>query len=78
MIMKDKLLQILEEDCPGVDFAEETALVDDGVIESLDLVTIVADIMDAFGIELTVDDLLPENFNTVDGMLNLIERKQNG
>ncbi|MBR4150048.1 MAG: acyl carrier protein [Firmicutes bacterium] len=76
--MKDKLLQILEEDCPGVDFAEETALVDDGVIESLDMVTIVADIMDAFGITITVDDLLPENFNTVDAMLDLIERKQNG
>ena len=76
--MKDKLLQILEEDCPGVDFAEETALVDDGVIESLDMVTIVADIMDAFGVTLTVDDLLPENFNTVDAMLDLIERKQNG
>ena len=76
--MKDKLLQILEEDCPGVDFAEETALVDDGVIESLDMVTIVADIMDAFGITVTVDDLLPENFNTVDAMLDLIERKQNG
>ena len=76
--MKDKLLQILEEDCPGVDFAEETALVDDGIIESLDMVTIVADIMDAFGIVLTVDDLLPENFNTVDVMLGLIERKQNG
>ena len=76
--MKDKLLQILEEDCPGVDFAEETALVDDGVIESLDMVTIVADIMDAFGITITVDDLLPENFNTVDAMIDLIERKQNG
>ena len=76
--MKDKLLQILEEDCPGVDFAEETALVDDGVIESLDMVTIVADIMDAFGITITVDDLLPENFNTVDAMLDRIERKQNG
>lgn len=76
--MKEKLLQILEEDCPGVDFEEESALVDDGVIESLDMVTIVADLMDAFDITITVDDLLPENFNTVDAMLALIERKQNG
>ncbi len=74
--MKEKLLQILEEDCPGVDFEASSARVDDGEIESLDMVTIVADIMDAFGIELTVDDLLPENFNSVDAMIDLIERKQ--
>ena len=74
--MKEKLLQILEEDCPGVDFEASSALVDDGEIESLDMVTIVADIMDAFGIEVTVDDLLPENFNSVDAMIDLIERKQ--
>ena len=76
--MRDELLRILEEDCPGVDFEAEEALIDDGILESLDLVTIVGDMINEFGIELTVDDLLPENFNSVDAMLALIERKQNG
>ena len=74
--MKEKLLEILTDVCPGVDFEEETALIDDGVIESLDLVSLVTEMMDAFEIELTVEDLLPENFNSVEAMLALIESKQ--
>ena len=59
-----KLLQIL------------TALVDDGFLESLDLVTIVSEIMATFDIELNVDDLLPENFNSVPAMLRLIQSRK--
>lgn len=70
------LLEILEEACPGIDFEKETALIDDGVLESLDIVTIVAEIMDVFDVELNVDDLLPENFNTVEAILDLIESRQ--
>lgn len=73
--MKEKLLNILNDNCPGVSFETETALIDDGIIESLDIVMIVNDIMSEFDIELTVDDLLPENFNSVDAMLQLIRGK---
>jgi len=74
--MKEQLLTILTESCPGIDFENETALIDDGILESLDIVTIVSEIMDAFDIELSVEDLLPENFNSLDAMLELIaERK---
>ena len=71
-----KLLQILTETCPGVDFTQETALVDDGFLESLDLVTIVSEIMATFDIELNVDDMLPENFNSVPAMLRLIQSRK--
>lgn len=71
--MKEQLLEILKETCPGVDFETETALIDDGLLESLDIVTIVAEIMDAFDVELNVEDLVPENFNSVDAMLALIQ-----
>lgn len=71
-----KLLQILTETCPGVDFTKETALVDDGFLESLDLVTIVSEIMATFDIESNVDDLLPENFNSVPAMLRLIQSRK--
>lgn len=46
--MKEQLLQILTEAVPGVDFETETALVDDEILESLDIVTIVSEIKDAF------------------------------
>ncbi len=70
----EKLIQILTECCPGIDFANETALIDDGLIESLDIVTIVSELMDAFGVDITVDDLTPENFNSAESMWDMIQR----
>ncbi len=75
-IMREQLLRILTEAVPGVDFDSETALVDNGILESLDIVTIVSEIMDVFDIALTVDDLTPENFNTIEDILKLINSKQ--
>ena len=72
---QEKLLTILTETCPGVDFRQETALIDDGILESLDIVTIVSEIMDEFEVELNVEDLLPENFNSLEAMLELIESR---
>ena len=71
---REKIVKLLEEIVPGVDFEKESALVDDGVLESLDMVSVVTELMDAFDVEITVDDLLPENFNSVDAMLALIDR----
>lgn len=73
----EKLYEILQEICPDVDFDTEENLVDDGLIASLDLVTIVNELVDAFDIELSVDDLVPENFNSAKSMLRMIEAKQN-
>lgn len=74
--MKEQLLQILTEAVPGVDFEIETALVDDEILESLDIVTIVSEIKDAFEVEISVDDLVPENFNSVEAMLALIQARK--
>lgn len=70
----DKLLQIFTEICPGVD-PESTALVDEGLIDSLDMVALVSELMESFEIELSVEDLLPENFNSLEAIYELIERK---
>ena len=61
---------------PGVDFEAETALVDDEILESLDIVTIVSEIKDVFDVEITVDDLVPENFNSVEAILALIQARK--
>ena len=72
----NELMRILEETCPGVDFTDGTALIDDGILESLDIVSIVGEIMDEFGVELNVDDLLPENFNSARAMMDLIDSRR--
>ena len=74
--MLEELLEILTEAVPGVDFETETALVDDEILESLDIVTIVSEIKEAFDVEISVDDLVPENFNSVQAMRALIEARK--
>ena len=71
----EELLRILNETCPGVDFSAETALIDDGVLTSLDIVTVVSEVMEVFDVEISVDDLVPENFNTVQAILALVEAR---
>ena len=51
-------------------------LIDDGLIDSLDIVAVVTELMEAFDVELGVDDLTPENFNSVEAIEELIESKQ--
>ena len=74
--MREQIIEILSEICPGIDFETETALIDDGLIDSLDIVAVVTELMEAFDVELGVDDLTPENFNSVEAIEELIESKQ--
>ena len=74
--MKEQVLEIVQSIRPDVDFMEATDLIDGGTLESLDIVAIVGELNDAFDIEISVDDLLPENFNTLDAMVQLVEAMQ--
>ena len=73
----DRILQILAELRPDVDFALAQNLIDDGVLDSFDVVSLVSELCDAFEVSISVDDLTPENFNTPEAMLALVERLQN-
>ena len=74
--MREQVISILSELCPGVDFEHETALIDDGLVDSLDIVSIVSELMDTFEVEISVEDLQPENFNSVDAIVKLIQAAQ--
>lgn len=75
--MMDKIMQILEELRPDVDFTLQQDLIDGGVLDSFDIVSLVSELCDAFEVDIDVNDLLPENFNTPAAMLALVERLQN-
>jgi len=70
----DKILEILEELHSDIDFLKEDKLVDNKVLDSFDLVTLVSELCDAFDIEITARDFVPENFNTVKSMHLMVER----
>ena len=70
----DKLLEILNSLRPGVDFASQTRIVDDGILDSMTIARLIGLLEDEYDIEFEVTDLVPENFNSVDAMMNMIER----
>lgn len=71
-----KIIEILNEICPGNDFENETAIIDDGIIDSLDIVAVISELMEELDVQLGVNDLTPENFNSVDAIVELIENAQ--
>ena len=75
--MKEQLLQLLEEARPDIDFEKEEKLIDDSILDSFDIIQIVMAMNEAFDIEIQVEDLEPVNFNSIQGMMELITRLQN-
>lgn len=72
----DKLIEILKSVRDDVDFETETALIDEEILDSFDIVEIVSELNDEFDINITVNELLPENFNSADAMWKLIQDLQ--
>jgi len=73
----EKLLEILSDVRPDVDFTQTKDLIDDGILDSFDIVMLVGEINEAFDISIGVENLVPENFNSVEAMMRLITRLQN-
>ncbi|WP_080065565.1 acyl carrier protein [Ruminiclostridium hungatei] len=74
----EELLRILKELRPDIDFNEKKALIDDGVLDSFDIVALVGEIGETFDVQIGVEGLVPENFNTVQAILGLINRLRDG
>lgn len=72
--MMEELMQILEELRPDVDFETEESLIDDGILDSFDIVALVGELNDAFDIEIKPNNLIPVNFNSAKAMMALIEQ----
>ena len=70
----EKVLAILKSLHPDVDFTTETGLIEDGILDSLDIVTLVTELNDAFDISIPVSEIVPENFNSARALYDLVSR----
>ncbi len=70
----EKVLEILQELRPDVDFENEDSLVDGGVLDSFDIVALVGELNDEFDIEIKPSDLIPANFNSAKAIAALVEK----
>ena len=76
--MRDQILEILTDIRPDIDFEKETKLIDDKILESFDIITIVGELNDAFDIEIGPKELVAENFNSLDALTEMVDELVNG
>lgn len=75
--MREKVIKILEDVRADIDFNNlDKKLMDDEMLDSFDIISIVGEFNEAFGVDISVDDLLSENFNTPEAMVKLIVKLQ--
>jgi acyl carrier protein len=74
--MKQKILEILSSIRPDINFEEQKELMDQGILDSFDIVSIISDLNEEFNIHIRVTELKSENFNSVDALVLLVERLQ--
>lgn len=72
--MKEKVLEILSNIRPEFDFTEDVNFIEDGMLDSFDVITLVSDLDSTFGISIDGVDIVPENFSSVDSIINLLTK----
>ncbi|MCH5321189.1 MAG: acyl carrier protein [Eubacterium sp.] len=70
----EELIEILQALKPDVKFTKDTRLVDDKIFDSLGMISLVAELSDEFDVEISPMDIVPENFETVETLYQMIER----
>lgn len=74
----EELLEILEDLHPEVDFGTCEGLIDDKILDSFDIVSVIAEINERFDVTITADKITPENFNSAKALYALIQRLEDG
>lgn len=70
----EKLIEILKSIRSDIDYEKEDRLIDDGLLDSFDVISIIAEINSEFDIEITAEQISPENFNSISALYELIEK----
>lgn len=74
--MEDKILALLSEEYPEIDFESSDALVDDGILDSLTITGIIATLTMEFGITIPYEEIIEENFNSIAGLARMVVKLQ--
>lgn len=71
-----KLMEILMELDDSIDWENETALIDDRILDSFGVISLISELEDQFEVEIDASEIVPENFNSADAMWKMIQRLQ--
>lgn len=74
MNTKEQILAILKEVKPTKNLENVTDIIEGGYIDSFELMSLVVRLNEAFGIEISIDELVPDNFNSIDAIAAMVNR----
>ena len=74
--MRDKIIEILNDIKPGVDYEHEISLIDSHIYDSLSIISLVSELSFEFNVDIDVMDLIPDNLNSVNAIIELIHELQ--
>ncbi len=72
----EELIELLSEIKEDVDFENEDSLVDDGIIDSFDILQIISTLNDAYDISIPASEIIPVNFNSAQALYKMVKRLQ--
>lgn len=75
-IIMETLLEILNDIDDTVNWEDETALIDDRILDSFGVISLISELEDQFEIEIDASEIVPKNFNSADAMWKMIQRLQ--
>lgn len=70
----EELIELLEEIQPDADFENCDTLIDDGILDSFAILSIVSELQDTYDITITPADIIPENFNSAKALWDMVCR----
>ena len=71
--IRETIIGILQDLHEDVDFENETALIDDGILDSFDVVSIISELDDQFDVQIRITELDPENFNSAEAIWKFVQ-----
>lgn len=72
----NKVIEILMDLDDSIDYEKEQALIDDHILDSFGVITLVSDLEEAFDISIEAGEMIPENFNSAQAIWNMVRRLQ--
>ena len=72
--MREKILKILQDIRPELDFTESNNFIEDGYLDSFDMVALVSALDKEYGVSILGEDIVPENFSNIENIIKIINK----
>ncbi|MDD4780477.1 MAG: acyl carrier protein [Tissierellia bacterium] len=77
MEIREKIIEIIQNINEDFDPNEESDIIEDGILDSFDIINFIMEANESFGVKISVEEIVPENFTNVESIQKLIERLKN-